>query len=67
MTADLRRRGQPLPMPTDFDDFSEVAHQEALAHARRLRQAMERHGFGAFATEWWHFYAHDWQARPVVR
>ena len=54
-------------MPTDFDDFSEVAHQEALAHARRLRQAMERHGFGAFAPEWWHFDAHDWQALPVVR
>jgi len=44
-----------------------VAHQEALAQARRLRQAMERHGFGAFATEWWHFDAHDWQALPVVR
>lgn len=68
------RRGRPLPMPTDFDDFSEAAHQDApgiaaerAAHARRLRAAMERRGFLAFATEWWHFDWHDWQALPVLR
>jgi zinc D-Ala-D-Ala dipeptidase len=68
------RRGRQLSMPTDFDDFSEAAHQDApgipaerAAHARQLRQAMERRGFQAFATEWWHFDWHGWQTLPVVR
>ena len=67
------RRGRELPMPTDFDDFSEAAHSnaagvspESAANARRLREAMERRGFRAFATEWWHFDWKDWQALPVV-
>jgi D-alanyl-D-alanine dipeptidase len=68
------RRGKELPMPTDFDDFSEAAHvdapgisRERAANARRLRQAMERRGFRAFAMEWWHFDWKDWQTLPVVR
>lgn len=68
------RRGRELPMPTDFDDFSEAAHRDApgiapgpAANARRLRVAMERRGFLAFPTEWWHFDWRDWQALPVVR
>ena len=68
------RRGQPLPMPTDFDDFSEAAHQDApgipaerAANARLLRKAMERRGFRAFPTEWWHFDWYRWQELPVVR
>lgn len=67
------RRGRELPMPTDFDDFSEAAHvaaagipPERAANARRLREAMERRGFLSFATEWWHFDWRDWQALPVV-
>ena len=68
------RRGNPLPMPTDFDDFSEAAQLDAsgiapdrVANARRLRNAMERRGFRAFPTEWWHFDWRDWQSLPVVR
>jgi D-alanyl-D-alanine dipeptidase len=67
------RRGQELPMPTDFDDFSETAHVDAagisgerVRNARRLRRAMERRGFRAFPTEWWHFDWKDWQDLPVV-
>lgn len=68
------RRGRELPMPTDFDDFSEAAHVDAAgisperaANARRLRQAMQRRGFQAFPTEWWHFDWQNWQSLPVVR
>lgn len=68
------RRGKELPMLTDFDDFSEAAHldapginEERAAHARRLRQAMERRGFRAFPTEWWHFDWKEWETLPVVR
>lgn len=67
------QRGRELPMPTDFDDFSEAAHvnaagipPERAANARRLREVMERRGFRSFATEWWHFDWRDWQALPVV-
>ncbi len=68
------RRGKPLVMPSDFDDFSAVAHvgsslatTEQAAHARRLREAMERRGFVAFPTEWWHFDWKDWKSLPPVR
>lgn len=68
------RRGRELPMPTDFDDFSEAAHGDApgisterAGHARRLRAAMERRGFRAFATEWWHFDWTGWEGLPVVQ
>jgi D-alanyl-D-alanine dipeptidase len=67
------RRGTPLPMPTDFDDFSEAAHVDAAgivpersANARRLREAMTRRGFQAFPTEWWHFDWKNWSELPVV-
>jgi len=66
-------RGTPLPMPTDFDDFSEAAHVDApgisperSANAIRLREAMTRRGFQAFPTEWWHFDWKTWSERPVV-
>jgi D-alanyl-D-alanine dipeptidase len=68
------RRGTPLPMPTDFDDFSEAAHVDAAgippersANARSLREAMTRRGFQAFPTEWWHFDWKNWTELPVVR
>jgi D-alanyl-D-alanine dipeptidase len=68
------RRGNPLPMPTDFDDFSEAAHVDAAgiaperaANALRLREAMTRRGFQAFPTEWWHFDWKNWTELPVVR
>ena len=67
------RRGNPLPMPTDFDDFTEAAHVDAAgipsdraANARRLRQAMTRRGFLPFPTEWWHFDWQHWMDLPVV-
>jgi D-alanyl-D-alanine dipeptidase len=55
------RAGALLPMPTDFDDFSEAAHRERAlagprgAEARRLEEAMTGAGFRALRTEWWHF------------
>ena len=67
------RRGRPLAMPTDFDDFSERAHgeasgipAEAAAHSRRLREAMQRRGFLALASEWWHFDWRDWTSLPPI-
>lgn len=60
------RDGQPLPMPTDHDDFSAAA-QPRRAHraarggddARLLAEAMTAEGFAPIASEWWHFDAQD--------
>ncbi|MEB3165835.1 MAG: M15 family metallopeptidase [Cyanobacteriota bacterium] len=67
----IDRRSRSLPLPADFNDFTEAASQDAhgiaaerAANARRLKAAMEHRGFLAFATEWWHF---DWQSLPVLR
>lgn len=54
--------GGAVPMPTDFDDFSERAHaksmlpsEEERANRAILRAAMEAAGFEAITSEWWHF------------
>lgn len=63
--ADLRT-GKQLPMPTGFDDFSTRAHhdfkdlpEDVLHNRRLLRTVMEKHGFKAQETEWWHYYWSD--------
>ncbi len=54
--------GEPLPMPTEFDDFTEKAHhdfsdlsKEILENRRILKAVMEQNGFIALPTEWWHY------------
>jgi len=52
--------GNEIPMGTPFDTFSAAAH---TANARggfaenrkRLKTALERHGFLNYEKEWWHF------------
>lgn len=55
-----------LPMGTGFDNFSDTAHHsftalpEDIAKNRRLlRSTMEKYGFKALETEWWHYYLPD--------
>lgn len=57
-----RATGQELPMPTPFDDFTEKAHHnyqalpaEILANRLLLKTVMEKYGFVALSTEWWHY------------
>ena len=52
-----------LPMPTPFDDFTEKAHHnymdlpaDILKNRALLRTTMEKFGFIALDTEWWHYY-----------
>jgi len=54
---------QELDMPTTFDDFTAKAHHNymslektVLANRELLRSSMEKHGFKALDTEWWHYY-----------
>jgi len=58
---DLKSK-QELKMPTGFDNFTDSAHhdfmnlsEEVLKNRKLLKEMMERHGFLAFATEWWHY------------
>ena len=63
----LSWNGTPLALGTDFDEFSELAHADALESpagetarvARDLRRmlvsAMHARGFVVLAREWWHF------------
>jgi D-alanyl-D-alanine dipeptidase len=53
---------EELPMPTQFDDFSEKAHHDytnlpknILDNRKLLRGLMEKYGFEALSTEWWHY------------
>lgn len=64
----ITKDGQELLMPSEFDDFSEKAHQaytgasdEAIKNRELLREVMERHGFTGLPTEWWHFDLIGWQ------
>ncbi len=56
------KTGQEVLMPTAYDDFTDKAHhnfmglpKEAIANRQILRKLMEKHGFVAFETEWWHY------------
>ncbi len=65
--------GRELPMPSDFDDFSERAHRDyqgGTAKERRNRQLLEdvmrKHGFVGYPTEWWHFDLEEWKNYPPL-
>ncbi len=51
-----------LPMGTGYDNFTDTAHQnftalaqEILQNRNLLKNIMEKNGFKALETEWWHF------------
>jgi D-alanyl-D-alanine dipeptidase len=65
--------GNPLPMPSGFDDFTEKAHRdyagasaEEQRNAKILEAAMVAHGFEPLPTEWWHFDLKNWTAYPPL-
>lgn len=69
----IDQEGQELPMPSDFDDFSEKAHvnytgaaPEEIANRELLKTVMEKHGFEGIATEWWHFDLLGWEKYPPL-
>jgi D-alanyl-D-alanine dipeptidase len=58
-----RTSGKELDMGTGFDNFTDTAHQDfknlppqILANRGLLRTLMEKNGFMAMETEWWHFF-----------
>jgi D-alanyl-D-alanine dipeptidase len=66
--------GTYLNMPTDYDYFGEEAAQsymeltqEQIENRSILRNAMEKQGFTALDSEWWHFDFSDWEQYPIIR
>ncbi len=52
-----------LPMGTGYDNFTDTAHQnftalpkEILVNRNILKSLMEKHGFIALESEWWHYF-----------
>jgi D-alanyl-D-alanine dipeptidase len=52
-----------IDMGTDFDHFSDTAHhsftilpKEILLNREKLKAIMEKNGFKALETEWWHYF-----------
>ncbi len=63
-----RKTGKLLPMPSDFDEFSDRASPDYTggtdierANRDKLRRMMEAEGFTVNANEWWHFDYKDWE------
>ena len=65
--------GNPLPMPTDFDNFTKRAHMDymnlpadILKRREVLKQIMTTVGFTYTRTEWWHFDKKGWKNKPLL-
>lgn len=66
------KTGRLVPMPSDFDEFTERASpdykggsEEERANRDLLRKLMEAEGFTVNANEWWHFDYKDWQSYAI--
>jgi D-alanyl-D-alanine dipeptidase len=67
------KTGQPIAMPSTYDDFTERAHPdftggtaEEREHRDFLRRTMEAAGFSVYPTEWWHFDYREWRRYPIL-
>lgn len=67
------KTGKELPMPTEFDDFTEQAARDYPGNEPQVRRnsdllsyKMERHGFEPLITEWWHFDSVGWQKFSIL-
>jgi len=66
------KTGKLIPMPSDFDEFTERASpdfaggtDEERNNRDKLRRLMEAEGFFVNPNEWWHFDYKDWQSYAI--
>ncbi len=66
LTIIKSKTGEELNMGTGFDNFTDSAHhsftnlpEEILQNRNLLRSIMEKNGFKALETEWWHYFLAD--------
>ncbi len=67
------KTGEPIEMPSGYDEFSERSYAEYVGGTseqrwRRelLRGLMESEGFDVYQYEWWHFDHKDWRRYPIL-
>jgi D-alanyl-D-alanine dipeptidase len=72
LTLYTLRDGQPVQMPSLYDEMSERAYpgyRGGSATARHLRDllrhSMQAEGFSVYENEWWHFDYRDWKSWPI--
>ena len=60
--------GEPIPMPSSYDEFSHRSYADYPGgtarqrwHRDLLRRVMEAEGFTVNPGEWWHFDYRDWR------
>lgn len=68
-----RATGKEIPMPTQFDDFSDKANptyanlpDTVIANRKFLFELMAHFGFKPISTEWWHFDFKGWEKYPLM-
>lgn len=68
-----RTTGVPVPMPSDYDEFTERAYPdyaggtaEERRNRDRLRAAMEAERFTVNDAEWWHYDFEEWRSYPIL-
>ena len=68
-----KRTGKEIPMPSEFDDFSEKAHPDyanlpdtVIANRTFLFSVMSHFGFTHYPSEWWHFDYQGWENFPLM-
>ncbi|MFM2358974.1 MAG: hypothetical protein RLY16_967 [Bacteroidota bacterium] len=67
------KTGKELAMGTDFDNFSDTAHHTfvdlpvtVLNNRQLLKTTMEKFGFKALSTEWWHYSLLNAKEFPIL-
>jgi len=67
------KNGQPVSMPSGYDEMTERAHsnysggtKQERKHREILREAMMREGFEPIPEEWWHYDYKEWREYPVL-
>lgn len=62
LTIINKETGGAFDMGTDFDNFTDTAHHNflqlpaaVLENRKLLKTTMEKYGFKALSTEWWHY------------
>lgn len=59
----VKKDGQEIPMPTEFDDFSlkadrnygDIQDLEAVKNVKLLEEVMQKNGFKGYKNEWWDY------------
>ncbi len=66
------KTGNPLSMPSDYDEFNSTAHPnytgatpEQTKNRDLLIRIMEKNGFLVYEYEWWHFDYKGWEKYQI--